>query len=282
MNKFMNNKNKKIDLHMHSTYSDGTYTPKELVQKAKEIGLSGIALTDHDTIAGIKEAKGEAERLGIKFIPGVEFSAKFEKGSFSTTDIHILAFNFDMNNKLFNELLVKFAENHFKRNLNIIDAFEKEGINIKYDEILKLANCGLITKVHFVEFLLSKNHIKEREEGFARFFTGHVPTNIDKITLEPKECIEMIHKVGGVAVLAHPFRYRMNADALIDELISLGIDGIEVIYPTHSSSEEDFLKDKARQNGLIITGGSDFHGVERRNSMIGCVNVPYELLEKLL
>lgn len=278
----INLKNKRIDLHMHSVYSDGTYTPKELVLEAKKREVYAISLTDHDTHEGIEEASREASEAGIIFIPGVELSSKFNIGPFSSTDLHILAYGFDVKNSRLNEKLAFFIQKRFERNMEIIEAFKTYGIDIDYNELQGMSGKNIITKVHFVKYLLEKNIVKEREEGFQRFFVGDVITNIDKITLEPKECIELIKSSGGKAVLAHPFRYKMNTGELVDTLAKLDIDGIEAIYPTHTKEEEEFLKEKAKKNGLFITGGSDFHGDNRKSIHIGYVDAFYPLLEALL
>lgn len=274
--------NKKIDLHMHSVYSDGTFTPRELVLETKKRGVYAISLTDHDTHEGIVEASREAKEHGITFIPGVELSAKFKDGSFSSTDLHILAYGFDAQNSMLNEKLTFFIQKRYERNLKIIEAFKDYDITIDHDELLGVAGKNIITKVHFVKYLLEKNIIKEREEGFQKFFTGDVKTNIDKFTLEPKECIELIKSSGGKAVLAHPFRYKMETGELIDTLAKFELDGIEAIYPTHSKDDEQFLREKAKQHGLFITGGSDFHGDNRKSIHIGCVDAFYPILEALL
>jgi len=266
-------------LHTHSKYSDGSFTPKEVVRMAKEAGLSAIALTDHDTHAGIKEAKEEAEKLGIHFIPGVELSTKFKEGSFAKTDIHILCLNFDLQNEKFNKNLEKIREDRHNINLKIIEAFKAEGIELKYEEILEKAGVGVVMKVHFVEVLIDKGYASSHEEAFKRFFSGPIPTNIVSRVLEPRECIEIIKNSGGLSFLAHPFRYKMDTGALIDELTSLGIDGVEVIYPTHSEEDTEFLMQKAKENNLMMTGGSDFHGASRERITLGCVNVPYSFIE---
>ncbi|MCL1936108.1 MAG: PHP domain-containing protein [Defluviitaleaceae bacterium] len=278
---------KYIDLHTHSTYSDGTFSPKELVLYAKSKGISAIALTDHDTIEGIAEAKQAGVEHGVEVVSGVEISTSYPSGDFKGNEFHILGL-FISENEEVKAVFDKLKTYRKNRNIELIKNLNAENINISMQDVEKLSSTGNITKAHFSKALIEKGYAKSFEEAFEKFFRGDKKTNVPKQTLNPKEAIEVIHKAGGISILAHPFRYKLkkeNLIILIKELKKHSLDGIEAIYSTHKYEEEIFLKELAKELNLKISGGSDFHGHTKPNIELGIgygeLKIPLEILAGL-
>lgn len=261
-----------IDMHTHSTCSDGSLTPTELINHAFSIGLHTLALTDHDTIDGIKEAKDEAKKLGIQLISGVEISTVFKKGDFTTRELHILGFGLNENNENLKKSFEQLRIYRKTRNEKLLEQLKKAGMNITEEELQNSATTPNITKAHFAKIIVQKGYAKDVTEVFETFFRRNAPTNVTKQCLSPEESIEIIHSGGGVAVLAHPFRYGLEKNQikeLIERLKNCGIDGVEAVYSNHQQEQEDFLKELAKENNLLISGGTDFHGATKPDIELG-------------
>lgn len=276
-----------IDLHTHSTFSDGTLSPTALIQNAYKSGLSAIALTDHDTIGGLKEAKEASKMLNIELINGVEISVNLQEEGLIGNDIHILGLGFEKNN-LICDTFKKLEIYRKNRNLALIERFSEIGINITYQELLDATAYNNITKAHFAQVIISKGYASNFYEVFDKYFSNNSYTNIPKESLHPFKAIEIIHSGGGIAVLAHPLRYNFNdydTLKLVKSLKKYGLDALEVIYSTHSPSQEKYLKDIAKELDLGISGGSDFHGDTKPGINIGVgfgnLAIPETVWEKL-
>ena len=274
---------KTIDLHVHSNYSDGTLTPEELVILAKKQGLSAMALTDHDTIIGIEEAVEAGKKYHIEIVPGIELSA-----AYGAKEIHIVGLYVDYKDKTFNDMLENLRDIRNERNLKIIEKFKELGILISFDEMKQLYGNAVITRAHFADYLLAKGYIKSRSEAFERYIGENGPCFMAREKLTPEDTIQLITAARGVPILAHPTLYHLGnteMNKLLNYLCKAGLKGIEAIYSTYSIGEEIQIKKLAKENHLIISGGSDFHGANKPYLNLGTgrghLCVPYEVLENI-
>ncbi|MEN3043472.1 MAG: PHP domain-containing protein [Fervidobacterium sp.] len=275
-----------VDLHTHTTSSDGTLTPESLVKKAKLIGLEVLAITDHDTISAFYELGNIFEDdIGIKLLRGVEISAEYP-----TDSLHILGYNFkdiDAIGKVLNELL----EYRNKRNEIIIQKMNEMGFSATLEEIKQIAKGEAIGRPHFARLMANKGYVRSIDEAFEKYLRDGGLLFVEKRRLKPKEAIDLIKNAGGIAILAHPFEILRAKNTteddlnyierLILELVDYGLDGIEVFYSTHASSQTNDLLKIARKYDLMITAGSDFHGDNRPSVKLG-MDIPYKLLSKFL
>lgn len=274
---------KQIDLHVHSTFSDGTFTPSMLVSEAVNKGLSAIALTDHDTVSGVKEGLEAANKAGIELIPGIELSTFYEK-----KEIHIVGLFIDYENPDFNRRLDTFRDGRENKNIKMCEKFKDIGIDVSYEEMKSMYAGSVITRAHFADYLLKKGYVRDRNEAFDRYIGDHGPCYVDREKITPKEAIELIHSVGGVAILAHPVLYHLGTTAmhkLMDYLCDNGIQALEAIYSTYSMGDEIQMRNLAKEYNLLISGGSDFHGANKPHILLGTgmgkLFVPYEVLDNL-
>jgi len=245
-----------IDLHVHTNASDGQYSPSEVVRMAKNIGVSTIAITDHDTVSGVNEAMLEGEKCGVEVIPGIEFSAEFKN------NMHILGYFVDHKSQVFSDFINDEILKRRLRNLKYIEYFKSIGFNISEHELNQIAK-GTIGKPHFVKLMLDKGYIKSQDEGYKQYFSREPLKSICKERKSPKEIIEMILSVGGIPVLAHPVLLKLSLDELENEvsnLKSFGLLGIEVYHTEHSPNDTLNYLEIAKKHSLVITGGTDYHG----------------------
>lgn len=247
-----------IDLHIHTQASDGEFSPIEIVNKALNSNLSTIAITDHDTTEGLKEAIQYAQNKEIDIIPGIEINANVDKGK-----MHILGLYIDYENPKIQSFQKRLRENRNERNKYFIKMFQNEGINITIEDVKKNASGDVIAKPHFAKTLYEKGYIKDIEEAYTNYFNRE-PFNLKRNkTPSPKEVINMIKEAKGIAVLAHPQSLKLEDEELrneIKELKSYGLDGIECFHSNHSLEEMKVFKKIAIENNLIMTKGSDYHG----------------------
>ncbi len=258
---------KKVDLHSHSTVSDGSFSPEEVIHKAAEIGLAAIALTDHDNIDGVNVAMEAGKAVGIMVVPGVEISAQFEGGT-----LHILGYFFNPRDEKLREKLSLFQKARAERNPRIAKKLQGLGIDITYEEVQKIAGSPQVGRPHFAQILIRKGIVKDLNEAFERFLGKGKAAYVDKYRCPPEEAFEMIQAAGGVAVLAHPFTLNLSDSALVTMIrkwASLGLRGMEVFYPEHSEDIIDRYTRIANTFSLIKTGGSDFHGNNKEGSILG-------------
>jgi 3',5'-nucleoside bisphosphate phosphatase len=273
-----------IDLHLHTTASDGVRSPSEIVNYAKAKGLQAIAVTDHDTIEGLEEAVTEGQRIGFEVIPGIEISAEHSPGS-----MHLLGYFLDIHHPLLNERLAYLQKARAERNPKIVENLNRLGVKISYDEVVKASGGGQVGRPHFAQVLLEKGYVRTFQEAFERFLKKGASAYVDKVRFRPAEAIHFIREAGGVAVVAHPNTLGVNGskafEALLLQLIREGLEGIEAHYPEHSPSETAQYKFLAEKHGLVITGGTDYHGIQGTDLDIGVgrgdMKLPYSILENL-
>ncbi|MDF1577430.1 MAG: PHP domain-containing protein [Desulfobulbales bacterium] len=272
-----------IDLHIHSTFSDGTMAPAALLRAAKEADLSAVALTDHDTIAGLGEAESAGAATGIEVIAGVELSA-----ARNGKTVHILGYGFDRNNFDLLALLKKMQEIRHNRNMQILARLAERGIDITGDELAAANPGGLIGRPHIARLLVKKKVVSGIEQAFRRYLKKGGLAYAAAERFPATATIGTIKKAGGLAVLAHPATFAKSLPDMAENIIFLhghGLDGIEAIYPGHTTKIRKGLFALAEKHQLLITGGSDFHGTFTQGINIGGAPVmppvPYKLLEKI-
>lgn len=275
---------KYIDLHSHSTFSDGTFTPKEIVELAIKQDLRAVALTDHDTVKGLDEFMSYGKLHNLETIPGVEFSTNAKNG----LEIHVLGLFLDYNSPLLINMLDIIEENRFNRNMQIIEKFKRLNIYIDYDELHENSKDTVVTRSHYANYLVKKGIIKERSDAFKHYIGNDKPCYVEKKFFHAKECIETIKKVGGVSVLAHPTLYKLDKNEIFllsKELKEYGLTGIETFYSSYKNDQTKLIKNIADRLDLAYSGGSDFHGANRPSVNLGIgkgnLNINYTVLEKL-
>jgi predicted metal-dependent phosphoesterase TrpH len=271
-----------VDLHTHSTASDGSFTPKELIRLARDTGLSAIALTDHDTIDGINEALEEGSFAGIEVIPGLEISADYE------TEMHILGYFFGNTYLNIVPVLKELKENRERRNPKIIKKLNELGFDISLEEIERKAGGKIVARPHIARVLLEKGYVESIGEAFEKYLAIGRPAYFRKEKLSPEESIKEILRAGGLPVLAHPIYLDMNTeqlDSLFLQLKRSGLMGVEAYYVDNTEKDTAHLLRLAAKHGLIATGGSDFHGSFKPDIKLGTgrgqLKIPYEVLEQL-
>lgn len=277
---------KYIDLHTHSTFSDGTLTPTELITLAKKQNLSAIALTDHDTIDGLAEAFKTGEKLHMNVIAGIELAALYDK--YEKTEIHIVGLGIDFQSFELKKQLKIIQNARTERNMQILQKLTNFGFSMTYEELKQTAGGEIITRAHYAKLMLEKGYIKERTEAFQKYISPGLPCYVERKFLTPKLCIETILKAGGKAVLAHPTLYYMNAnqiEQLCKELITYGLNGIETMYSSYSFEQQMQIKKIADKLNLKYSGGSDFHGQNKPDIFLGVgkgnLKIPYTYLDNL-
>ena len=275
-----------IDLHVHSTASDGTYAPAEAAELAKKIGLSAIALTDHDTIDGLEEFQETGKALDIETIPGIEFAALWPK--YHRPEIHIVGLGFDPSHPALLERMTEIKESRDIRNQKMCEKLSSIGLHITLEEVTANAGGEIITRAHFANVLLQKGYIAKKEDAFSRYISTGLPGYVEREFLSPELCIRTIKEAGGAAILAHPTLYGMDLEQLeelCEELIPYGLDGIECQYSTYSPAETKAITALAEKMHLLPSGGSDFHGKNKPNIHLGSgksnLAIPYAFWEEL-
>lgn len=262
------------DLHVHTNYSDGTMTPEEVVDEAIRLGVSTIAITDHDTIDGVTIAYRYSKDKNIHIIPGIEFSSYL-----SPSEIHILGYFIDVNNNFLQKVIKQSREDRINRIYAMVEKLHKLQVDIDPQEILTLAGKGSPGRMHVAEVLWKHGYCDSIVESFSKYIGDNKPGYVPKKTLTPQQAIELIRDAGGVPVLAHPGL--TQRDNVIEDLVKYGLKGIEVYYPSHTpQAVEKYLK-IAKKYNLALTGGSDFHGERKIDSPIAKVMVPGDLVRKL-
>ncbi|MDI6807487.1 MAG: PHP domain-containing protein [Candidatus Eisenbacteria bacterium] len=263
-----------VDLHIHSIYSDSSSTPHDILKAAQEKPLAAISLTDHDSAGGISSLVELAEGSGIEIIPGVELSVTDGKA-----DIHILGYFIDYRDEWFVSQLAIFKLARLERAKKILLKLKELKIELDIESVLEIAEMGAVGRPHIAEALLRSGHVGTFEEAFHRYIGHNSPAYVPKLVLEPKEAFDLIKKVDGVSVLAHPGT--MMRDDLIPEFVEQGLDGLEVWHPKHDRDTAKYYKEIAKRYDLVVTGGSDSHGLLAGGSEIGSGKVPFEIVEKL-
>jgi predicted metal-dependent phosphoesterase TrpH len=261
-----------VDLHMHSTASDGSRTPADVVRAARKASLAAIALTDHDTIAGLPEACAAGAELGVRIINGVELSAV--EGE---TETHLLGLHLrdtGVLERAFGEL----REMRNRRARQIVERLNALGVNVGFEDVLSQAGTGVVGRPHVARAMIAEGWAVDARDAFDRYLGAGRPAYVAKEQLSMSDAIAMIHAAGGLAVLAHPGAG--GTRERIESLRALGLDGIEVKHPSHSSSDTARLRGLCEQFGLVMSGGSDWHGAAEGPRTIGMMQVPAEWLAR--
>lgn len=273
-----------IDLHVHSTASDGTLTPAQVIQLAARQGLSAVALTDHDTAAGIDEAREEAEKVGIQFIPGIELSCVYHE-----KEIHILGLFINKEDAAFSKEMEKLLSVRSQRNEKMIQLFQSDGFFFTKEDLQKGNPDTVITRAHFARVLTEKGYTSSMEQAFKQYlqYGGKYCMRKEKIT--PRQVMKILTDNNAFACLAHIMQYKLSWEEnkeLISFLTSLGLEGLEVYHSSHNKNQILNLQQIARDYHLLPTGGSDFHGTNKPDIQIGTgrgnLHISHGLLENIL
>lgn len=260
-------KTPKFDLHVHTTASDGSMNSKQIVAEAKRIGLTTMAITDHDTIGNVKECIEEGRKNGIRIIPGIEMSAEIDKGK-----MHILGYGIDPDNEEFNIEMKKLRDGRETRNNTIIERLkELYNVEISIEDVKKHAKGETIAKPHIAAAIVEKGYCPDVKTTFAKILGNDDIDSIERKKLSPRECIELIKKAGGIAFLAHPYSLKLSDEetfAKIKELQTFGLSGVEAYHSSHTPKQSDAYLKMARELGLMISCGSDFHGLDVKNDVM--------------
>lgn len=265
-----------VDLHTHSSASDGLFPPRELVREAKAAGLDGIGLTDHDTTAGLDEAETEARDLGLVVVPGVELSAT-DQGR----EAHTLGYFVDRNNEPFQDALRTFVEQRSQRIDRMIDLLHELGIPVGREAVLRRAGVGTVGRPHLAWELIEMGAADDMVDAFDRYLGTGKPAYVPRPRLAPEEAIRIIRSAGGAPVLAHPLS-SPDPETLVARLVPAGLVGLECDYGEYNPAERTRLRQIAEQHDLIPTGGSDFHAHNFKPGRdLGATGVPMEIVERL-
>jgi predicted metal-dependent phosphoesterase TrpH len=250
-----------VDLHIHSCYSDGTASPEQLVKMASAANLTAISLTDHDTVDGTRELAAHAEKKDITVIPGLEVSSTHREYS-----LHILGYGIDPEDTGLTAWLKRLQQGRTERNKQIIMKIQALGLDVSLDDLEALSTCGQTGRPHIANLLLNKEIVGNVQDAFKYYLRKGAPAWANRFTYTAAQSIEAIHRAGGAAVLAHPGQLAPDLKCLpllLGELVERGLDGIEVFYPGHSARIMHRLKELAGRYGLVMTGGSDYHGANK-------------------
>jgi ribonuclease III len=284
------NKHVKIDLHIHSNASDGTLSPSEILSLACNLNLGAIAITDHDTIDGLKEVIAQGIPPSIKFLTGVEISATPPSSFTCSGSFHILGYSIRIDDPALNQTLGQLQEARRSRNPKIVDNLNKLGMDISFSDLIDEFGDKQLGRPHIAQIMVKKGFVGSINEAFDKYLGRGKPGYVDKYRIDCKNAIEIILGAGGIPVLAHPFFLELGKDVLLEELIitlkKMGLMGMEVYYPEHSQELIAHYVEIANRHGLLMTGGSDFHGSIKPDINMGSgkgdLFVPYELYERLI
>ena len=260
-----------VDLHAHSTASDGAKSPADTIAAAHAAGLAAVALTDHDTLGGIPEAQAAADAVGLRLVPGVELSV--HQGE---VEVHILGLHVRDVSAMQSQLEI-YRDRRVTRAEAIVERLGTLGVPLEMSAVLTAADGGAVGRPHVARALIAGGYVKDNREAFDRYLAAGRPAYVDKERLEVGEGIALIHAAGGIAVMAHPAGDGRRER--IEPLVALGLDGLEVRHPSHSSEDAKRIKALADFFDLVPSGGSDWHGAMQGGRVLGALNVPFEWLE---
>ena len=260
-----------VDLHAHSTASDGAKSPADAIAAAHAAGLAAFALTDHDTLGGVPEAQAAADAVGLRLVPGVELSV--HQGE---VEVHILGLHIRDVSAMQSQLEI-YRDRRVTRAEAIVERLGTLGVPLEMSAVLTAADGGAVGRPHVARALIAGGYVKDNREAFDRYLAAGRPAYVDKERLEVAEGIALIHAAGGIAVMAHPAGDGRRER--IEPLVALGLDGLEVRHPSHSSEDAKRIKALADFFDLVPSGGSDWHGAMQGGRVLGALNVPFEWLE---
>jgi predicted metal-dependent phosphoesterase TrpH len=245
------------DLHVHSTFSDGTLSPRLLLEKAVSMGLTGISITDHDTFEGIPETINyiDANSVKIDFVPGVELNTEPEEEG---NEVHILGYYIDYGNAGFRERLMEIRDQRKNRAIQMVAKLNDLGFKISFENVISFAGSDLIGRPHVAKAMVEAGYAENMNDVFAKYIEYGRPAYVKRYKFSPREALDLIKSSGGIAVLAHPGLIKNQA--LVGKYLNEGIDGLEVFYPQHTDIQTEHYLKLALENKLLVTGGSDYHG----------------------
>jgi len=264
----------RADLHIHSDQSDGAFNYREIIDYSVKIGLKAISITDHDDISALGIAQRYSRDWGLEFIPGIEISARQKN-----LDVHMLGYFIDFQNAFLKEYVEFFQNERLKRAEKIVRQLNKAGIPLAIETIKGVAPKGAIGRPHIAEALVKQGLVNNYQEAFNKYIGNGRPFALPKYKISPEVAISLINHAGGMCVLAHPGND--ITDELLHNLIKSGLEGIETIHPRHTQAHVDHYREIVRKNGLIETGGSDCHGKNKSETLIGKMAVPYAFVEAM-
>ena len=273
----------RLDLHLHTTHSDGSLPPAEVLALAHKAGVTALAITDHDITTGIPEALEAGAGLGIEIIPGVEISSRFGE-----SELHILGYFLDWQDPTLNARLAGLRDSRHRRNPQIVERLRALGCDLTYNEVRELAGTESVGRPHIARVLMEKGYVTSAKEAFDRFLAQGKPAYVPRELPEPADAMAWIRSAKGVPVLAHPLWAKQNGEGLFklcEKLKAEGLGGMEVHYSTHNPKQTAELLDIAKRLDLLVTGGSDFHGLTKPDIEVGVgkggLTVPVDLLDPL-
>lgn len=270
----------RIDLHLHTTHSDGSLSPTEVLRLAHKAGVTALAITDHDIVTGVPEALAAGAELGIEIIPGVEISSRV-----GDSELHILGYCLHWQDPELNQRLAFLRESRHSRNPQIIERLRALGLDVTYEEVRALAGTDAVGRPHIARLLMNKKYVTSAKDAFDRYLADGRPAYVARELPNPADAIAWIRAAGGVAVLAHPTWAKVYGEGLTTLLTTLkaaGLGGIEVHYSTHTKRQTTEYLDLAKRLDLLVTGGSDFHGVTKPDIEVGTGRGDLKVSEKLL
>jgi len=265
---------KSADLHLHTNFSDGTFTPEELAGHGARLGFAALALTDHDSVEGCARMGAACAAAGIEFIPGTELTAELDG-----TELHVLGYFLDTNNEKLLMEIAKFQTVRQQRIHQMVARINEMGVPLEVESVFSLANCKSPGRPHVARALVKAGLVKNLDEAFERFLKKNRPAWVPKSKISALDAIELVHQAGGLAVMAHPGLNR--TDEVIPALVEAGLDGIECFHTKHSTAMSAHYLEIADKFHLLVTGGSDCHGFSKGKPLIGGVKLPYEHVEKM-
>jgi predicted metal-dependent phosphoesterase TrpH len=246
----------KGDFHLHSTASDGVHSPTWVMETAAGRGVRAVALTDHDTTAGLGEARAAAVRLGLRLIPGIELSTDFEK-----TDVHLLGYGIDESAKRFQEYLAWLREGRMGRTRTIVEILAAEGVPVKLEHVLAIAGEATVGRPHVARALMEAGHVASVQEAFDRYLGDGKPADVPREKLSPQDAIDEVHAAGGVVFVAHPVFIGADYAAVVERFVGFGLDGLETYYKHYTPELVEAHRRLGERLGLALSGGSDYHGL---------------------
>jgi hypothetical protein len=273
-----------VDLHTHTTASDGTHTPQQLVLRAARLAVKVIAITDHDSTAGMAEARAAGQRAGVEVIAGVEINTDVPGA-----EVHVLGYFVDPEHAELNAQLALIREGRVGRARKMAEALARMGVPVRYERILEIAGEGSVGRPHVAQALLEAGHVASFGEAFDKYIGRNSPAYIERMKFTPAEACRLIRRAGGVPVLAHPVffdRYGaiksgFDLEAMLAETKAAGLLGIEAYYPNYDAITVEYLLGIARRHELLVTGGTDFHGMRPNEPDLGGVYVPRKVVRRL-
>ncbi|HSY44090.1 MAG TPA: PHP domain-containing protein [Candidatus Acidoferrum sp.] len=262
------------DLHLHTNFSDGTFTPEELVLHAQKAGLACIAVTDHDSVEACARAATACAAVKIEFIAGTELTAEYDD-----TELHLLGYFLDIHNEKLLTEIARFQVVRQSRIHEMVARINELGTPLKAESVFALANCKSPGRPHVARAMVKEGFVRSLDEAFERFLKKGRPAWVPKSKISALEAIQLVHQAGGLAVMAHPGLNR--TDNIIPALVAAGMDGIECFHTKHSTAMSERYLEIADKYHLLVTGGSDCHGFSKGKPLIGTVRLPYEHVEKM-